>query len=59
MTTTKLIYVLAVIVPGGFFILAALVLARSIWMKRQCETTAVISSARMGLTLRTAPAPGL
>lgn len=33
MTTTKLIYLAAVIVPGGFFILAGLVLARSIWKR--------------------------
>ncbi|MEQ1714365.1 MAG: hypothetical protein ABL907_00035 [Hyphomicrobium sp.] len=44
MTTTKLIYVLAMIVPGGLFILAALVLARTMWLKRQNETAAAAAN---------------
>ena len=35
MTTTKLMYMTAAIVPGGFFILAALVLARAIWIRER------------------------
>lgn len=39
--TTKLAFWIAVIVPGGFFILAALVLLRSVWRHaRTVETTA-------------------
>lgn len=39
MTTTKLAYTSAAIIPGGFFILAAILLARIIWARRQDEFT--------------------
>ena len=40
MTTTKLMYAMAVVIPGGFMILAGLVLARAVWINQQRASAA-------------------
>lgn len=44
--TTKLAFWIAVIVPGGFFILAALILLRSMWAQSKSAQPAMPGAAR-------------
>lgn len=48
MTTTKMVYVAAAILPFGFVVLAVVVLVHAIWLRRRAATSGAGLAAGAG-----------